>query len=705
MEKITLGILITSAVGGAILGIKKTNAEIKTLKESSVDVNKKIAKMQEASLANFKKMSVTAAITGMGIKRLVEPAIEFESAMADVKKVVDFDTPQQFEQMQKDILGLTRSLPLAGEELAQIAASGGQLGVAKQDITTFTTTIAKMATAFDMSAEDSGDAMAKLANVYQIPIKEIGKLGDAINHLSNNSPAKASDIVSTLGRVGGVAKAFGLTSNQAASLANSFISLGKTPEIAATAINSMLTTMSVAEKAPAKVQKALEDLGLSASHLKANIAKDGEGAIVDLLKRVNSMPKDMQTGILVDIFGREFADDVAVLAGGIDNYQKSINMLNSTNKAGKLDYLGSMEKEFNARAATTENNIQLLKNSMKEIGVVLGNTLLPILNDVVFGLKGLVNIISDFAKNNPTLTSGLIQATLAFAGFRTALLGIKALSFGSALKKLINPESVGFLGTLKNKALSLFGVLKTNIPKVIAIAKVAFSVLRVGIVSISRALLMNPIGLAITAIAGGALLIYKFWSPIKSFFATVWGGVKNIFSSAFSAIGDSIKGFFGIFKGIGSFLIDGLIGGITEKITSVKDTVVNVASSIGGWFKSVLGINSPSKVFLGYGQNIAEGLTLGIINNADTPKQSVKKLGVDLSKTDFKNIQPLNATSNLSNLAGASGNNQSITINFNPTINAPNGNSNDIKQALNMSLTEFERLFNSMMQRRTREAF
>ena len=95
---------------------------------------------------------------------------------------------------------------MAGTELAKITASGGQLGVARKDLPKFTETIAKMSVAFDMAADQAGDSMAKLANVYQIPIDQIGKLGDAVNHLSNSSPAKAGDIINTLGRVGGVAK-------------------------------------------------------------------------------------------------------------------------------------------------------------------------------------------------------------------------------------------------------------------------------------------------------------------------------------------------------------------------------------------------------------------------------------------------------------------------------------------------------------------
>ena len=190
-----------------------------------------------------------SVIAGVGATLLpIKMAMDFESSMADVRKVVDFDTPQQFQQMQQDLLDMTHRIPMAGKELAAIAASGGQLGIARQDIAGFTETVAKMSVAFDMSADAAGDSMAKLANVYEIPIAQIGKLGDAINHLSNSSPAKASDIVTAMGRVGGVAKQFGLTELQTASLANAFISLGKPPEVAGTAINGMLTKLQTADK-------------------------------------------------------------------------------------------------------------------------------------------------------------------------------------------------------------------------------------------------------------------------------------------------------------------------------------------------------------------------------------------------------------------------------------------------------------------------
>ena len=130
-----------------------------------------------------------------------------------------------------------------------------------------------MATAFDMGAEEAGESIAKLSNVYQIPITEITKLGDAINHLSDNTAAKAKDIVPALNRIGGTARQFGLTAVQASALAGAFISLGKAPEKAGTAINAMLSKLQTAGKQGNKFQQALQQIGTNSIRLEADIAK------------------------------------------------------------------------------------------------------------------------------------------------------------------------------------------------------------------------------------------------------------------------------------------------------------------------------------------------------------------------------------------------------------------------------------------------
>ncbi|MGN6888010.1 phage tail tape measure protein, partial [Neisseria sp. P0014.S008] len=90
---------------------------------------------------------------------------------------------------------------------------------------------------------------------------------------------------------------------------------------------------------------------------------------------MEKLPKENQMGALVDLFGLEYADDVAALVGGLDTYKKSIEELKKTGK-GTPEFMGSMEKEFAARSATTANNWQLLKNGLVEIGITIGSVLL-----------------------------------------------------------------------------------------------------------------------------------------------------------------------------------------------------------------------------------------------------------------------------------------------------------------------------------------
>lgn len=535
------------------------------------------------------------AFAGVGTVLIpIKAAMNFESAMADVKKVVDFDTPQQLKEMENQILSMTHKIPMAATELAKIAASGGQLGVARQDIAQFTETIAKMSVAFDMSAADAGDSMAKLANVYKIPIKEIGKLGDAINHLSNNSPAKASDIVNTLGRVGGIAKQFGLTELQTASLSNSLISLGKTPEVAGTAINGMLTKLMTAEKGGKDFQAALKGMGISAKDLKRDIAKNGEQALMDFLKAINKLPKDKQMGTLVDLFGLEYADDVAVLAGSLETYQKSIDALQSKGKDGKPAFLGSMDKEFAARSATTANNLQLFKNQMTHLGISIGSVMLPVINALLNDIKPLVESFIRFAEAHPTLIKNIFLVIAGLVAFKASSLMVRfGLSLLGSLFLGTGGRILAFVGSLLRvrgalqllsvgrgvAALRLLGLSATQAKTILLglgrVGALVSAGLRLigsaftwlmgigsrligflpmigqAFMALGRFLLMTPIGIALGLMATAAYLLYTrweavvggaklLWQDLSNFFSQLWLNIQMFFSSGINNIAMTI---------------------------------------------------------------------------------------------------------------------------------------------------------------------
>lgn len=758
-SNLSIALMIGASVGGAMAGIKRLQSTLHTLRDSTLTTTAKLK-----SLAGTTALGLTGTISGIKatsgmVMNIAEPAIKFESAMADVKKVVDFKSPEGFANLSKDILKLTRTLPMTAEELAAITASGGQLGVAEADLKDFTTTIAKMSVAFDMSAQDSGDAMAKLANVYKIPIKDIGNLGDAINELSNSSPAKASDIVSTLGRIGGVAKQFGLTENAAAALSNSFVSLGKTPEVAGTAINGMLTKLMTADKGGKKFQAALKSMGLNAKDLKKAIGQDAQGALTNFLKQIQKLPKEKQMGALVDLFGLEYADDVAVLAGNVEVLEKSLKTLQDTDADGKANYLGSMEKEFSARAATTENGLQLLKNSASEFWTALGAKLLPVINNVAGKLGGMVHWLTDLITQNSWFADTLLYLGGAIAGVFTGFSALTAVIGGVSMSWVVMGKPIiktisfirSFLGWGR-QLIMLFSVLSV---KVLDMA-ITFGK---SILMMSRALLTNPIGITIAIIAGLAYLLWDNWEKIGPWFTSLWQTVSGAFSSAWSTITvfcseawTNISNFFtsgignitamilnwsplglfyqilqpvlnlfgielpGKFSEFGSNLIQGLVNGIRTAWEGAKEWVVGLGQSIKGWFTSEVEIHSPSRVFKGYGVNIVEGLAIGMNKSIPMAENATDNLagavglnGVTHNTGVLSNYQPLNRADVMPQTTGAA---NSVVVNFNPTINVNGGSNGDgngvlnqVQQGLKMSLSEFEVMLKRVLDQQQRRAY
>ncbi len=740
-SNLAIAITVGASVGSALAGLKRLNAAIATVRNDALTTSQKLK-----SLGATTMVGVTGAVTGIKatagvVMGLAEEAIKFESAMADVKKVVDFESPDGLKNLQKDILEMTRTIPMAKEELAQIAASGGQLGVAEKDLKSFTETIAKMGVAFDMPAEQAGDSMAKLANVYKIPIAQIGKLGDAINHLSNSSPAKASDIVNALGRVGGVAKQFGLTELQTASLSNAFISLGKTPEVAGTAINGMLTKLMTADKQGKKFQTVLEGMGTDAKALKKAIAENGEQALMDFLRQIEKLPKENQMGALVDLFGLEYADDVAALVGGLDTYKKSIDELKKAGKGGKPEFMGSMEKEFAARSATTENGLTLMKSGFAELKTVVGDRLLPVINKVSAFIGNLTHNLTDFAAKNPKVVDGLLLFGGVIAGLIIGFSAFTAVIGGFSMGWVVAARAVSpiisVLGAVL-KAMSFFGRGIMSVIRFLPMLGSAF-------LKLGAFLMANPIFLALGLLAVAAYMLYNNWSSVVAgakalwqglvtFFSGLWAQITAFFSSGigniaatilnFSPLGlfyqafASVMSWFGVtlpstFTGFGRMLIQGLINGIKSAAAAVYNTIASIGNSIKSKFQAVMDIHSPSREFRRFGGFITQGLDIGIRRTANRPIGTVGAWAGRLKDSFGSRIGQLRADVaarvsghradfEQARQASAAG---GVTIHFNPTINAPGGDPAQIQTALQMGLREFETLFHRMMADRERRAF
>ena len=754
-NKLAIGLVITAGVSGAIKGIRSVCSSFKILQDQSLSTTKKMGALAKTGLAGFSTLASSATAVMGSIRGLADPAIKFESAMADVRKVVDFDTPEQFKEMGNDILKLTRTIPMAGEEIAAIVAAGGQSGVARENLLGYAKDAATMGVAFDMAAGDAGEAMATMANVLGKPITEMAQFGDVINHLSDNANSKAKDIVNVITRVGSDTRMLGLSENQAAALGSTFLSMGKAPELAAQAVKGMSSSF-LQLKAGAH-EKELKKLGFTTKSFAAAMNKDAQGAISSFIEKVKKMPKDKQYPLLAKIFGKQYADDVLLLAQNTGEYNRQLGLLQETDANGNLKYIGSMQREFENRSNTTENKLTKLKNSLTEIAEKIGEAFLPVITSFVENITPVIYSITEWVETNPQLMEWVLTIGGGIGAVVGGLLTLhSAFSFVTAgllpflkLGKFLG----GFLGNFLFSAIS-----KLSLGLGYLIGYIAKGAMMFGkaIFMMSRALLTNPIGLLIAGIAVAAYLIYDNWEKIGPWFSELWQTVSGAFSSAWSSITNfcseawtnisnfftsgignitatildwsplglfqqvfsTVLSWFGIdvpskFSDFGKNMIDGLVNGIKNAWESAKQIVSDLGEGIKGWFAEKLGIHSPSRVFKGYGVNVVEGLAIGMNKSismaedaSDNLSSAVGLNGVSHNTGLLTNYQPLNRAEVMSS---ANAQPQGIVVHFNPTINVNggerNGILNQVEQGLKMSFSEFEMMLNRVLDQQRRRAY
>ncbi len=344
-------------------------------------------------------------------------------------------------------------------------------------------------------------------------------VGNIINHLSDNTAAKAQEVVLTLNRIGGNAKQFGLEVDQASSLASAFISLGKQPEKAATAINNFLSKLQTAREQSPEFHDALDEMGTSIEELEQTIKKNPQEAILQFLETLKRIDDQERAGILMNLFGSGFQDDIALLVGSLDIYKKAIEQV-----ADKGKYRSSMQKEFENLANTTANKLQLLKNAVFEAGMNLGSVMLPTLNYVAGSLKAITERIASFAEKYPTLTT-VIMSTLA------ALISLKVLVVG-----------VGYGITLLGS--TIFGLKATILATFSFLSAIVFPAVITGLRAITLAAMSNPIGLLIASLVSGAALVITNWQKVKDFFSNFWKSLIEPIGKAFSWIGNKVSSIF-----------------------------------------------------------------------------------------------------------------------------------------------------------------
>lgn len=498
--------------------IKNQETALKKLNAKQAAYNQYRGQVEKLKDISGKAQIIGAQATAAGatmtapLTNSVRDFMGFEDAMLGVARQVQGlkddagNLTPEFEQWKQKIQNLSTELPLTTVQIANMIESAARMDVPKEQLEEFVRLNTQMATAFDAANPDElVEQYGKVTKNFKLSSAASRELADAINYLDDNAISKGTEIIGFMNRVSGISGIAKITEKNMAALGSTLQTAGAGEEDSATAVNAIFTRLSSATKKK-PVRGALKAMGLDASQVELGMAKDAQGTLMKIVETVKKMPEQKRLGFIADLVGTEHTKTLALLASNTEEWRRQIELANSQSAKG------SMGREFDTRMKALSSTWGIFKNQLFNLNATIGSALAPTLDNLMKKIGSVVETIRNWIIAHPKLSSNL----MIFVGVIGGSLTIFG-AFATILSFVLYPVARLFLGLSK---------LNILLPKFrSSMASVGGSILR-GLLSPLKLLgfVFSTTGFAIAA---AALLIYKFWNPIKAFFGGVWEGLKS----------------------------------------------------------------------------------------------------------------------------------------------------------------------------------
>lgn len=393
--------------------------------------------------------AIAAALAAAGVARTFEEiakalesciaaSTKFESAMAGVAKTTNLSGPQ-LDAMGESIKAMSLTIPQTADGLANIAATGAQLGISTDKLLSFSEVMANLGVATNLTSEDAATMLAQFANVTRMSPDEFSNLGSAVVALGNNFATNESNIVMMSQRLAAAGTLAGLTEPEILALATAMSSVGIEAEAGGTAMTQTLTAI---EQAVAKGGGALDSFaeiaGMSASEFATSWQTAPMEAIQSFIGGLRTLDEQGGSATLVledmGLSGVRQSGMLKGLALASDQVTKATTI---ANKAWKDN--NALTKEAETRYATTDSKIKLFNNSVTALQIAIGDQLTPTLGTLADAGKDVVTWAAEFVEQNEwlapaiagvvaalgTLAAGVIAVTVVIPALKAAWVALQ----------------------------------------------------------------------------------------------------------------------------------------------------------------------------------------------------------------------------------------------------------------------------------------
>lgn len=344
---------------------------------------------------------VAAAFVGSA-----KAAVDFEDQFARVRKTVD-GGKFELDRLALGFRELGTEIPTTIDELTRVGEAAGQLGIERENILSFTRTMVDLGNTTNLSAEEAAVALARLANITQMPQSQFRTLGSVLVELGNNFATTEAEIAEMATRLAGAGSEIGLTEAEILSFATTLSSVGVKAEAGGSAFSRVFT----------RIRDSVDNGGQQLEVFAQIAGKTAE----DFARLFERRPAEA-IQLFIEGFGRldeagvnttavlqalqlaelRVADSLRRTAGAGDLLARTLRTSNA-----ELEDTSALNDEVEKKYATTASRIRVMIQSFKDVGITFGNALLPFIGKGADMFAAFADDIKEFL----TLQQGLWDET------------------------------------------------------------------------------------------------------------------------------------------------------------------------------------------------------------------------------------------------------------------------------------------------------
>ncbi|MDA5611780.1 phage tail tape measure protein [Pasteurella multocida] len=543
--------MLNEKIKSANRALTEQNRQLKRNADTQARLNKarssydKTLSMRDKMAGGAMKAGIASgAILGAEVAML-KPAMEFEKSFSKVQALTRLDKVKDAETikaLRDQAINLGATTAFSSSEVADAQGYLAMAGFTPEQIQASLKSVLNTALASGVDLARVSDVASDISSGFKIPASEMGRVADVLTLTFTTSNTSLETLYETMKEGGPIMTSLGQSFESSAAMAGLLGNVGIKGSSAGTALQNIGLNMIN--------NKQLKKLGVQVQDAKGNMRQIPE-ILADIKKKTDKMGTAQRSNVIKNIFGKipvaAAMELISQADGALQNYENSIK-----NASGTVD------KVSQTMADNLSGDIKSLLSAKEALGISIFDQNNTLLRGFTASLTEMLRGINEWIKANPELAKTIFKLVTFTALF---LAGLSAI--GLALVAIIGPLaatklSLSILGikfgnvSEKGKAISkmfaswrsLFSRLGVGLKLIakgiialwnpmtylrgaIKVITGAFSLLIRTLKLLRIVFIKNPIGLFITAVIAGAILIYKYWDQVSAFFGGFWEGLKT----------------------------------------------------------------------------------------------------------------------------------------------------------------------------------